>query len=607
MKTIILGFDSFDPAVYEDMAGQNKLTNLSKFVDAGGYSRLEVCSPPQTEVSWTSIATGADPGGHGIFDFVHRDPTTYAPYVSILPMKKSAMGEQFVPPYIAKTLFEEAAEMGYPATALWWPAMFPARPELPVNTLPGLGTPDIRGQLGVGTLFSTEEEKKNKTAVVRFESTVKGKFKALLNGPQVQGKNGPQPATLEVVVDVIDENSARVLIADKQIQLRVGEWSDIVEVKFKAGLFFSVHAVTRIILTNLKGVVRLYTLPLQIHPLHALSHYSSSKSFAKDLWQQVGPYLTLGWPQDTTGLEDGCITDEQFLALCYMIFERRKQIFFYLLGNFREGVLASIFDDLDRVQHMFFHNRLDVAQAWYQKLDTFVGEVNQRVSGWGGKYNYLVLSDHGFTTYQQKIHINRWLVENGYLALNNGNSIGDLSNVDWTRTKAYAVGLNSLYLNVAGREGQGVVGAGEIESLLSEIQQKLMDWKGPDGKSVTHRVRLKHEVYNGSYTRLGPDLIVGYAPGYRASSETGLGKIPQALVEPNYDHWGADHCVDSDVVPGVIFANRDLQNFGGVSFRDIPFLAIGKHLDQSHIKPPSQVSGHGQKDLEERLKGLGYL
>jgi predicted AlkP superfamily phosphohydrolase/phosphomutase len=135
MKTIILGFDSFDPAVFEDMAGQIQLTNLSKFVDAKGYSRLEVCSPPQTEVSWTSIATGADPGGHGIFDFVHRDPSTYAPYVSILPMKKSSLGEQFVPPYIARTLFEEAAGMGYPATALWWPAMFPARPELPVNTL----------------------------------------------------------------------------------------------------------------------------------------------------------------------------------------------------------------------------------------------------------------------------------------------------------------------------------------------------------------------------------------------------------------------------------------------------------------------------------------
>ncbi|MBC7875874.1 MAG: alkaline phosphatase family protein [Anaerolineales bacterium] len=607
MKTIILGFDSFDPAVFEDMAGQNKLKNLSKFVDAGGYSRLEVCSPPQTEVSWTSIATGADPGGHGIFDFVHRDPSTYAPYVSILPMKKTAIGEQFVPPYIAKTLFEEAAEMGYPATALWWPAMFPARPELPVNTLPGLGTPDIRGQLGVGTLFTTEDEQKSKTAVTRFESISKGRYKALLNGPQVQSRSGPQPATLEITLDVTDSDSARITFGDKQLQLRVGEWSEIVEVKFKAGFLFNVHAITRMILTSLNGAVRLYTLPLQIHPLHALSHYSSSKSFAKNLWQNVGPYLTLGWPQDTTGLEDDCITDAQFLALCDMIFERRKQIFFHLLDNFKEGVLGSIFDDLDRVQHMFYHNRLDVAQAWYQKLDAFVGEVSQHVSGWGGKYNYLVMSDHGFTTYQHKIHLNRWLAENKYLVLKDGNSGSDLSSVDWSQTKAYAVGLNSLYLNVANREGQGLVGASDIESLLVEIQQKLMGWKGPDGKSVTQRVRLKHEIYNGPYSRLGPDLMVGYAPGYRASSETGLGKIPEAMIEPNYDHWGADHCVDADVVPGVIFANRDLQNFGGISFRDVPFLAIGKHLDQSHIKPPSQISGSSQKDLEERLKGLGYL
>ena len=170
MKTLILGFDSFDPKVFEELAGQNQLPNLEKFVGQGGYSQLEVCSPPQTEVSWTSIATGADPGGHGIFDFVHRDPATYIPYVSILPTRKGALGEQFVPPYTAKTFFEEAAAMGYPATALWWPAMFPARLELPVMTLPGLGTPDIRGQLGVGTLLSTEEESKKKTAVVRLVS-----------------------------------------------------------------------------------------------------------------------------------------------------------------------------------------------------------------------------------------------------------------------------------------------------------------------------------------------------------------------------------------------------------------------------------------------------
>ncbi len=139
MRTIIVGFDSFDPSVFEPLQQAGKMPNLSKFVEQGGYSRLEVCSPPQTEVSWTSIATGVDPGSHGIFDFVHRDPQTYIPYVSILPTKQSVMGEQFLHPYTTKTLFQEAADMGYPATALWWPAVFPARPEIPVGNDPRPG------------------------------------------------------------------------------------------------------------------------------------------------------------------------------------------------------------------------------------------------------------------------------------------------------------------------------------------------------------------------------------------------------------------------------------------------------------------------------------
>jgi len=280
------------------------------------------------------------------------------------------------------------------------------------------------------------------------------------------------------------------------------------------------------------------------------------------------------------------------------------QIFFHLLDQFKEGVLASIFDDLDRVQHMFYHNRLDVAQAWYKKLDDFVGEVSARLNG---KHRLLVLSDHGFSVFKHKVHLNRWLAEQGWLVLKDGAAEGSLAEVDWTRTKVYAVGLNSLYLNVSGREGQGTVAAQDIEPLLAEVQKKLLDWIGPDGNAVVERARLKHEVYTGPYSRLGPDLVVGYAPGYRASSETGLGKVPALTVEPNTGHWGADHCVDADLVPGVIFANRDLRDFGAISFRDIPFLAIGKHLDQSHVKPPSQSGPQGQKDLEERLKGLGYL
>ncbi len=607
MRTVILGFDSFDPSIFERLSDAGRLPNLTKMRQAGGYAPLEVCSPPQTEVSWTSIATGVDPGGHGIFDFVHRDPVSYAPYVSILPTHRTAIGEQFVPPYTTKTFFEEAAELGYPAMALWWPALFPARPNIPVTTIPGLGTPDIRGQLGVGTFFTTEEVQKKKVRVVRLQAAGKGVFTAELEGIKSQSRGGEKVVSLPVRLEVKNETQAVLTIGDCLLNLTPGKWSPIIELRFKAGLFTSIYAITQVILTELDGKVNFYVSPLQIHPLHAIWQYASSAAFARKIWKEAGPFLTLGWPQDTTALEDGCISDQQFLDLCQTIFDQRQRVLYAQLANFKEGVLAVIFDCLDRVQHMFLRDQPEIVYEWYEKLDAFVGEVSQRLQSWDkDKYRFLILSDHGFRPFAYKANLNRWLKQNGYLVMKDEQR-EDFSGVDWSKTRAYAVGLNSLYLNVQGREGQGILTAEDIEPLLNEIKDRLLDWKGPDGKPVVSRVLLKHEAFEGPYIRLGPDLVVGYAAGYRASAETGLGKIPEAVMEENHDHWGADHCIDANLVPGVIFANRDLKNFPGISFRDIPFLAIGKHLDQSHIKPPSQMGRQGQKDLEERLKGLGYL
>jgi predicted AlkP superfamily phosphohydrolase/phosphomutase len=608
MRTIIVGFDSFDPATFERLQAAGKMPNLSTFVNQGGYSRLEVCSPPQTEVSWTSIATGVDPGSHGIFDFVHRDPQTYTPYVSLLPTKQSILGEQFLPPYTTKTLFHEAAEMGYPATALWWPALFPARPDLPVATIPGLGTPDIRGQLGVGIYLTTRPQEKKKVQVIGLEPSSLGTFKATLEGPKVKTKDGMRPAVLPVTVEIADKNSGTLTIGNQRIQLSTGEWSQIIELKFQAGFAFSVQAVTQAILTEAGDKVNLYILPLQIHPLHALWLYATPASLVKDSWKTAGPFLTLGWPQDTNALEDGCITDEQFLSLCDSIFSSRKRIFFNQLDKFREGVLAGIFDCLDRVQHMFLRTKPEIVEQWYIKLDEFVGEVQVRIDKLGlEKVRFLILSDHGFNTFEQKVHLNHWLVENGYMTLSRQTETPDLHDVVWGRTRAYALGLNSIYLNIVNREGQGTVQMEDIEDLLMEIKSKLLAWKTGDGRQIISRVLLKHEAFTGPYARLGPDLVVGYAPGFRASSETGLGKSASSSLVTNQDHWGADHCIDSTKVPAVLFANRDLKNMPGLSFRDIPYLALGKHLDQSYIKPPSQTGSRGQKDLEERLKGLGYL
>jgi predicted AlkP superfamily phosphohydrolase/phosphomutase len=222
----------------------------------------------------------------------------------------------------------------------------------------------------------------------------------------------------------------------------------------------------------------------------------------------------------------------------------------------------------------------------------------------------LVLSDHGFSDFRYKAHINRWLNQHGYLAAQNGAAAGGLENVDWQRSQAYAVGLNSLYINQAGREGQGSVAAQQAGELVEKICQELLAWRGPDGKAVVQRALRRDEAFSGPLAAYGPDLLVGYAPGYRASSETGLGQWKAESVEDNHDHWGADHCIDSQAVPGVLFCNQGLGELSRPSFRDIPRLAIGRqitHKDSPPAPPPGSAGGESKEAIEERLKSLGYL
>jgi predicted AlkP superfamily phosphohydrolase/phosphomutase len=609
MHALILGFDSFDPGVFEAFSNQGLLPNLNRLAEKGGYSPFRVCAPPQTEVSWTSIATGADPGSHGIFDFVHRNPETYAPFVSILPTRTGSLGTQFVPPYSARTMFDEAIDQGFPATALWWPAMFPARPESPLRVIPGLGTPDIRGQLGLGSFYYLDGnplKQGHKTYAEKFEGDA-GKYHAALKGPFIKQKGEVVPALVDFQLEILDDRNARLCLPGGSVDLAPGRWSPIIEVAFKTGWMMKVHALTRAILTSLDPV-RLYFLPLQIHPLHALWQYASPKSFVREAWQASGSFLSLGWPQDTTGLEDGCISDEQFITLCEDIFLARERILMHAFRNFREGVLASIFDDLDRVQHMFRRDRPDLVQDWYRRLDEFVGRVNQSAHSQNGqKMNMIILSDHGFADYRYKVHVNRWLLENEYMALKESQKEASLTSVDWDRTRAYALGLNSLYINLKDREKSGTVPVAQVEELAKAIQAKLMAWHGPDGKAVFQRVLLRHEAFSGPLLSYGPDLVLGYAPGYRASSETGLGKWGHSVIEENFDHWGADHCIDSEAVPGVVFTSQGLKEFPNPSFRDIPPMVVGKYLDHSGVNPPTISGGESQEAIEERLKGLGYL
>jgi predicted AlkP superfamily phosphohydrolase/phosphomutase len=612
MNTIVLGLDAFDPQVFERLTDQGELPALASLAEQGGYARLGVSNPPQSEVSWTSISTGLSPAGHGIFDFVHRYPENYHLSVSLLPTQQKPFGVEFVPPHNSHTIFNQAIQKGYPATTLWWPATFPARLDSPVRSIPGLGTPDIHGRLGVGAAYALEAGPHggDKIPVSELSAESKTRFTGVLPGPARKKSDQSKESTLAFQLDFLDESQARLEIGGQTVELTLGAWGPILELKFKLGLFVSVSAITRLILTQGLPSPQLYFLPLQLHPLRSPWRYATPGKFVKQTWRNAGGFLSLGWPQDTTALEEGFISDAQFLDLCDQIFATRKGIFLHHLADFNEGVLACVFDTLDRVQHMFWRDQPEVIEAWYRKLDQLVGQVVSQIDQRESKPHLLVVSDHGFANFDTKVHLNRWLEENGYLLTRpEADPAGkrSLAQVDWTKSKAYAAGLNSLYLNLAGREGRGCVQPNEKENLLQEIRQGLLSWRGPDGRGVFHAVKPSREVYQGPFSPYAPDLILGYAEGYRASADTGLGKWALSALESNSDHWGADHCIDADLVPGVIFSNLGLDGAAHISYRDFPQLAVGMTPQEGKAPPQPGLSSEGQAEIEERLKGLGYL
>jgi predicted AlkP superfamily phosphohydrolase/phosphomutase len=256
---------------------------------------------------------------------------------------------------------------------------------------------------------------------------------------------------------------------------------------------------------------------------------------------------------------------------------------------------------------MYWHNRPDVIENWYTKLDAFAGRVQAQMEKQGLRDARLIfVSDHGFAKFEQKVHLNRWMMEQGYLTPKAEGANG-FRDIDWPKSQAYALGLNSVYLNMVGREGKGVVQPGEKDALLEKMRAALLDWRSPEGNTIVQSVQTNAEAFDGPLASYGPDLVIGYAPGYRASQETGLGAWGDSTLEVNLDHWGADHCIAPEAVPGVLFASRGLSNFTAPSYRDFPALALGKTLASKASAPPPVSSDEDDKTVEERLKGLGYL
>jgi len=196
----------------------------------------------------------------------------------------------------------------------------------------------------------------------------------------------------------------------------------------------------------------------------------------------------------------------------------------------------------------------------YRSFDEIVGATMEQMDP---KTMLIVMSDHGFSSWRRALHLNSWLKENGYLALTGPNLKEDpglFANVDWSRTRAYNLGLNGLYINLRGREKWGIVEPQDRLPLMAEIIDKLTKTVDPKtGELAVTSVFRRDDYKNTGHVEIGPDLIVGYAKGTRGSNESALGKVPPEIFMDNTEEWSGDHCMDPNSVPGILFTSRPLK------------------------------------------------
>ncbi len=569
-KIIVIGLDGFEPKIVDAMLSEGALPHLQRLAARGGYTRVATTSPAQTPVAWSTFATGVNPGGHGVFDFIARDPATYLPQ---LALNRYEQKNAFMPPRVVnrrrgEAIWDVLTRHSVPSVVLRCPCTYPAEP-ICGRMLAGMGVPDLRGSLGVGTFYTTRRDVAagESESVVHVERNGAATLHTHLLGPLAPRTHAPAQLPLHV-----DINGAGVRIhADGagEVALTEGQWSPWLKVRFRTGVLQSARGMVRFHLRQALPELELYASPVNFDPEGPLFPVSHPHDYARELEQALGGLYTTGMVEDHSGLENGRLEEGAFLAQCDDVWRERQGMLLYELQRFREGFLFCLFDTPDRVQHIFWRFRDDpsasadafrtVVADEYRRADVMLGRVLEHVDD---ETLLIVLSDHGFAHFRRGVHLNAWLHAQGLLALQPGvrpgHEAGDLfRHVDWSRTHAYSVGLGAIYLNRRGREAQGIVSENDAPRLKQSLRKALTGLADTErGQTAVRGVSLTDEIYSGPCAAEAPDLLVNFADGYRASWETVLGGVPADSFGDNTRRWRGDHIIDPALVPGVLFMNR---------------------------------------------------
>ena len=584
-RLIVVGLDGQEPTLTDRYMKAGKLPNFSKLAEMGSYSRLATTFPSVSPVAWSSFSTGTNPGRHNIFDFLDRDRRTYLPMLSSTHIGKTErflrLGRYRIPlraPAIrllrkSKPFWSILGEHDIWSTILRVPITFPPD-RFRGAQLSAMSVPDLLGTQGTFLLYTTRPAgAKFKEGGIRIPIRVNGdRIDTTIEGPENTFIEGHPPLNIPFRI-TLDRSKQRVHaeLNGCGVDLEAGRLSEWVTVTFSAVPGVKVSGICRMMVTEMSEHVSLYMTPLNIDPDRPAMPISHPSYYATYLAKKVGLYSTLGLAEDTWALNEEVIDDGTFLQQAYDIDRERQAMFFASLDQLREGCLVCVFDATDRIQHMFWRYieddhpaarrangsaRRDAIEKLYQHNDVLVGKVMERLNA---DDLLLVISDHGFSSFRRGVNLNSWLHANGYLRLKQGadGKAEWLRDVDWSKTKAYALGLTGMFLNLKGRESRGTVEPGEeAKRLKAEMIGKLNGLTDSDKGAVGLReVFDTAELYDGPYAGNAPDLLIGYNAGYRTSWDCATGVVAGPIFEDNVKAWSGDHCIDPRLVPGVLFSN----------------------------------------------------
>jgi predicted AlkP superfamily phosphohydrolase/phosphomutase len=601
-KVIVIGVDGMDPRLSESMMKAGLLPNLEKLRAGGGFSRLGTSTPPQSPVAWANFINGAGPGSHGIFDFIHRHPEDQcAPFYSAA---ETVPGEGFwrvgdhkiqldfwpfnhKPPATllrrqGMPFWDHLDAAGIPSTFFDLPSNYPASTSHYGHhrCICGMGTPDMLGTYGTYQYFAEDvpPEAVDEPGGKRSKLTFNNETASVdVVGPDDSLRVNPTPILIPLLVHRDREANAAVLeIQGRRIILKPGQWSRWTNLDFKLSTpgfvpSQSVGGICRFYLQEVAPVFRLYMTPVNMDPRAPAQKISEPESFIQTVAGRLGPFYTTGFQEDHKARSNGIFTDDEFARQANIVLEERLALFEYAINNYDDGLLFFYFSSSDLQSHIFWWDsndkhpirsepearaRFDLVRRLYQKLDSIIGDLIDR---YGHTATIIVMSDHGFANFGRQFNLNSWLRDLGYLGPRECASV--MSDIDWSSTTAYGLGINGLYLNLKGRERDGIVEPGDQrESLLAELKERLEAVTDFNGERVIRGVYRSDQIYKGSATALAPDLIIGYARGYRASWATCLGDLTEDVLLDNDSAWSADHCADALEVPGVLFCNRAISN-----------------------------------------------